>query len=348
MKEKKVSIVVPVYNVEKYLKKCLDSILSQNYKNLEVVVVDDGSTDNCGKICDEYAKKNKNLIVIHKQNGGITSAWLAGLEKVSGEYLTFIDSDDWIEPNSISSMVSKLEDRNADIAIFDYYDAYDKFRIPKKGNLLGINGLKTGEELEKIKKVVVEKANICLPFFKWNKLFKTDLLMKNLNYNVQIDCFDDVIISLASILDAKSIYFGNEKFVNYYQRQNSTTHKLNKKFLTEYLIYLNGLKKLLIAKKVYDEKSFVFEEARTLVFLFEQVFAEKLKDEKDIVEKIKREAPFKEVVSSKYFSELTVFRKTLLKFVNKGKYKSARFLVKIREIIVKTRMKFKRKEKNGK
>ena len=94
-----VSILVPVYNVEKYIRKCLDSSLVQTYPKLEIILIDDGSTDESGKICDEYASKDARIMLIHKHNGGVTSARKAGLKMAKGEYIGFVDPDDWIEPN---------------------------------------------------------------------------------------------------------------------------------------------------------------------------------------------------------------------------------------------------------
>ena len=97
----KVSIIVPVYKVEKYLRKCIDSIINQTLKDIEIILVDDGSPDNCGKICDEYAAKDTRIKVIHKENGGLSSARNAGMEVAEGEYIGFVDSDDWIESDLI-------------------------------------------------------------------------------------------------------------------------------------------------------------------------------------------------------------------------------------------------------
>lgn len=96
MKDDLISVIVPVYNVEKYLHKCINSILNQTYKNLEIILIDDGSTDNSGKICDEYALKDNRIKVIHKENGGLSSARNAGLDICSGDYIGFVDSDDYI------------------------------------------------------------------------------------------------------------------------------------------------------------------------------------------------------------------------------------------------------------
>ncbi|HFI0794571.1 TPA: glycosyltransferase family 2 protein [Streptococcus suis] len=104
IKEELVSVIVPVYNVEKYLVQCIDSIINQTYQNLEIILVNDGSTDNSGKICDEYAKKDSRIKVIHKENGGLSDARNKGLDFMTGEYVTLVDSDDYLEHNCIENL----------------------------------------------------------------------------------------------------------------------------------------------------------------------------------------------------------------------------------------------------
>lgn len=115
----KISVIVPIYKVEPYLRKCLDSICTQTYENLEIILVDDGSPDGCGAICDEYAAKDGRIKVIHKPNGGLSDARNAGLKIMTGAYVTFVDSDDWIEPEHIQSLFSTLDSTGADIAVSD-------------------------------------------------------------------------------------------------------------------------------------------------------------------------------------------------------------------------------------
>lgn len=112
-----ISVIVPVYKVEPYLRKCVDSILAQTYRNLEVILVDDGSPDGCPAICDEYAVKDSRVKVIHKDNGGLSDARNAGMDVASGDYLMFVDSDDWIEENSIEALLSAAQKYDAQITI---------------------------------------------------------------------------------------------------------------------------------------------------------------------------------------------------------------------------------------
>ena len=105
--DKKISIIVPVYNLEKYLPRCLNSVCNQTYKNLEIILVDDGSTDKSSDICDNWAKKDSRIIVIHKKNGGVSSARNAGIKKATGEYIHFVDGDDWLELNCYEKIVER-------------------------------------------------------------------------------------------------------------------------------------------------------------------------------------------------------------------------------------------------
>lgn len=111
-----ISVIIPVYNVEKYLKRCVDSVINQTYKNLEIILVDDGSPDNCGAICDEYAERDNRIKVIHKENGGLSSARNAGIDVASGTYLSFIDSDDYVSEQFIEKLYSMIKEYDADIS----------------------------------------------------------------------------------------------------------------------------------------------------------------------------------------------------------------------------------------
>ena len=110
-----ISVIVPVYNVEQYLERCVDSILAQTAEGLEIILVDDGSTDSSGALCDAYASRHEQIQVCHKKNGGLTSAWKAGLALASGKYTGFVDSDDWIDPDMYERMYAAAEREQADM-----------------------------------------------------------------------------------------------------------------------------------------------------------------------------------------------------------------------------------------
>ena len=117
----KVTIIIPVYNVEKYLNKCVQSVMNQTYSDLEIILVDDGSPDNCPKMCDNLAKSDSRIKVIHKQNGGLSDARNAGIDVATGEYLMFVDSDDYIAPTMVEKLYTALKTANADISICNFF-----------------------------------------------------------------------------------------------------------------------------------------------------------------------------------------------------------------------------------
>ena len=132
----KITVIVPVYNVEHYLDKCLDSVIKQTYKNIEIIVVNDGSTDNSGEICQEYAQKDNRIVYIEKENGGLSDARNAGLDQMTGSYVTFVDSDDWIEQDYVETLYQKITEYQADIAIGNYY-SFDEERSVFLFHILG-------------------------------------------------------------------------------------------------------------------------------------------------------------------------------------------------------------------
>lgn len=129
MRDFLISIIVPVYNVEQYLPRCVDSLINQTYQNLEIILIDDGSPDRCGEICDEYARKDNRIIVAHKPNGGLSDARNKGLDIAKGEYVMFVDSDDWIDRDTCKTVVNLADSNQSNIVIFGVRNVYDSGKI---------------------------------------------------------------------------------------------------------------------------------------------------------------------------------------------------------------------------
>ncbi len=224
----KLSVIVPVYNAEIYLRRCLDSILAQTYRNLEIILVDDGSTDRSGEICDEYVVRDNRIHVIHKKNGGMISARKVGILCAEGEYTTTVDSDDWIEKNAYTEMVRKLNKYHPEMLVFGYKKEYAGFTEEYR------QGLREGFYREK---EFWEEFNRCVretPFFNqpidmilWNKVIKTDQWKK-----YQMICpdvlkknADDDAVIFPCLLNINSIYVGSQCFYHYCVRKNSVLWK---------------------------------------------------------------------------------------------------------------------------
>lgn len=168
MKNDLISIIIPVYKVEKYLEKCIESVLKQTYTNLQIILVDDGSPDNCGKICDEYAKKDSRIEVIHKVNGGLSYARNVGISKAKGRYIGFVDSDDYIKEDMYEILLNLIKEYDADVSICNLYDVIDgKEYIRNKEN-----GIQEYSRLDILKEVLLDKN---IQNYAWNKLYKKEL-----------------------------------------------------------------------------------------------------------------------------------------------------------------------------
>lgn len=173
METNKISVVVPIYNVEKYLPRCIESLLAQTYQNLEIILVDDGATDRSAEICDEYAKKDARIKVIHKENGGLSDARNAGTKAATGTYIGFVDSDDFIVPDMYEKMATALAEQNADIAVCNYLyvDEDGKALAERNGSLPIEDKVLSGKEA--VKKLVGPEYAYWVTA--WNRLYRSEI-----------------------------------------------------------------------------------------------------------------------------------------------------------------------------
>jgi len=223
MKKSLISIVVPVYGVEEYLERCVDSIINQTYKNIEIILVDDESPDNCGKLCDEFAKKDKRIIVIHKKNGGLSDARNAGLEKSSGEYVCFVDSDDFVSELYVEKLLNGAIKNNADICAcnFEYTDLNDKRWIRKEKEN------KVYSRKEAIKDIFTTEQNT--EVMAWNKIYKKSLFTQNDIRFPYGKIHEDNFTTYKLYNKANKIALISDKLYYYVQRDNSIMAVFNEK-----------------------------------------------------------------------------------------------------------------------
>lgn len=197
-----VSIIIPVYNAEKTIRRCVDSVLNQEYKDTELLLVDDGSTDLSGQICDEYARKDSRVCVIHKENTGVSDTRNLALERARGIYLQFLDSDDWISPDATSLMVRAAGESGCDMVISDFYRVVGE-RVSHKGDIEP-GGLLTREEFAGF---MMEKPADFYYGVLWNKLFRRALVEENgLRMDKTISWCEDFMFNLEYIRHTKTIY----------------------------------------------------------------------------------------------------------------------------------------------
>lgn len=209
-----VSVIVPVYNVEEYLSRCVDSILTQTYRNLEVILVDDGAKDSSGSICDAYAREDSRVRVIHKENGGLSSARNAGIDIAKGDYLEFVDSDDWIEPDAVENLLQMALEHQVELVTGGRWDVKARTGEKKLGLCPQKQEIISGEELAS-------------RIFRWDncdssacdKLFHRRLF-REIRFPLGVVC-EDVPVMYRIALDAGRVAMLNKPIYNYFHRSGS-------------------------------------------------------------------------------------------------------------------------------
>lgn len=253
-----ISVVVPVYNVEPYLDRCVKSIVSQTYKNLQIILVDDGSTDKSGEMCDEYSKKDTRIIVIHKKNGGLSDARNVGIEIANGQYITFIDSDDSVENDMIEYLYYLVKNYNCRMSLCTHAIVFnDGDKIKRIGN--GIEEKLTDKEC--IERMCYHKF---IDTSAWAKLYETSIF-KTIKYP-KGKLFEDIGTTYKTFMECKSIACGYKPKYYYYVRSNSivtssfSVRKLDliemtDKMATDVLSVYPELVKPVLCRKVYSRFS---------------------------------------------------------------------------------------------
>ena len=233
--DKLISIIVPVYNTENYIDKCIQSILSQTYKKFELLLIDDGSTDNSGAICDNYAKKDDRVKVVHKVNGGQATARNLALQMILGEYVGFVDADDWIEPDMFESLVNAIDTFNVDIV------SCGRYRVnPISGKRTEVFCNEKPEVIsskEAIKKFLLWDG---IDGASWDKLFRKEVL-RGLSYPIGYIC-EDLPFIYQSLKRAKSICMFGRPLYNYLQTADSTSRSKYSERSKGLYIYPNNIR----------------------------------------------------------------------------------------------------------
>ena len=226
----KISIVVPVYNAEDYLTDSVESLIRQTYKNLEIILVNDGSTDQSGYLCDELAKKDDRIRVIHKENEGVTSTWTKGALASTGEYLCFMDSDDWVDLEMIEDMQSHLIGTKKEIITCDY--VIEKGKRGKQYSWQGLPpGEYTGEQLrEKVRYHILGEENRCITFSRCMKLYTRELVIQNLKFcDRDVRMGDDSLMVIPAVLDSeRSVVLDHKAYYHYRYVETSIVHGYDK------------------------------------------------------------------------------------------------------------------------
>lgn len=252
-----ISIIVAIFNSEKYLKQCIESILRQNFKDFELILVDDGSNDSSLSICNQYAESDKRVKVIHQENSGQVKARKVGLRAAVGEYVFFVDSDDWLQPRALEVVCSEAIKNDADIVTFDAYFRYSNRRMPVHQPIPSGCFDKQG-----LIKFVYPKLIYSGRFFyfgiyaaMWNKIFLRSIVTPNMiNVNEKIKIGEDGVTTFAAFLDAKKVcYLGGQYLYNY---RDNNPFSLTRSYCTDQFenaqLLIGELRKINKTKNVFN------------------------------------------------------------------------------------------------
>lgn len=263
--EPTVSIIVPVYNAEAYLRRCVDSIINQEYRDFELLLADDGSTDTSGRICDEYAARDDRVKVIHKENTGVSDSRNACLDRATGTYLQFLDSDDWITPDATRLLVRAAEEHGCDLVISDFYRVVDE-RVSHKGDI-DEEGILTREEFAE--HMMENPADFYYGVI-WNKLYRRELVEKyHLRMDKKISWCEDFMFNLEYIRHAKVFYALNTPIYYYVKTKGSLVSQsggITKTVKMKLMVfeYYNNF-----YKHVFDEEDYVKNRFQVYRFLID-------------------------------------------------------------------------------
>ena len=253
---KKISVVVPIYNVEKYLERCITSILKQTYRGLQIILVDDGSTDDSGSICDRYMDQDARVFVIHKKNEGLVEARKTGLFYAAGEYVCYVDGDDWIESDFVECLLGEMERTGTDLVVSDYF--VDSICYVQKVKGKQAAGIYEAKDIIPVMLYTGEFYGFGISQFVWAKLYRKAILQ---NVQEQVDnritCGEDVAVVYPYVLHAQRICCMEYAGYHYLQRPDSMTNRYGpnewekNKILLQYL--RNTFKKSVYKQSLYRQ-----------------------------------------------------------------------------------------------
>lgn len=240
-----VSVIVPIYKAEKWLHRCVDSILAQTMEDFELLLIDDGSPDKSGEICDEYAEKDSRVRVFHKENGGVSSARALGVREANGEYSIHVDSDDYIAVNMLEEMVEKVQELDCDVLMCDYYEKREDVIIYNKQQPKSLNS-----------KEILKEMLVCdIDGYLWNKLVRHRLYeVFGLRFYENINVREDLLIWVQLFCKNTKVAYLDKAYYYYVisDNENSLTSKYTKKHYEWYSNFICRLKEFLSADKIYE------------------------------------------------------------------------------------------------
>lgn len=249
-----VSIIVPIYNIEPFVEECIQSIINQSYKNIEIILVNDGSTDKSGNICDKYNHIDSRIKTIHKTNGGLINARKTGLKQATGDYILYIDGDDWVEPNLVQYYIESVTKYNADVIISAHMENLSG-RIEILPNTISPGFYNKEDLISKVYPKMLYNGKFSqfgIFSYVWGKMYRKEILIQNqLNVDENIFIGEDAACLYPTLLDANSLVILDQPFYHYRQRVDSLIKTQKKNEINKIITFYNYL------KEIFNKKNYL-------------------------------------------------------------------------------------------
>lgn len=292
-----ISVIIPVYNVQNYIKKCLESIINQTYKNLEIIIVNDGSTDNSLKICEEYAQKDNRIRIFNKENGGVSSARNFGLKNANGKYIGFIDSDDVVNLNMYEVLHNAMTNSNVDLCVCNQHAN----KIVSQRDLISalINEEKGAINTQSVRGVV---------FY----LYKRNIINKNnIHFNTEIKIGEDMLFNINYLLFVENIQLVEQKLYSYEVRSGSAMTSYNSNYFLNYIILQNNIVSLL-NNSLIDSKKLEIMFVKHFITCISNEFKQDNPQKKQIKNTLKKFLNSKEIIEIRDSLNIGLYEKKFM------------------------------------
>lgn len=307
--EELISVIVPIYNAEKYLEQCIKSIVNQTYKNIEIILVDDGSIDESHKICDEYKEKDSRIIVVHKKNGGVSSARNTGLNLAKGDWIAFIDADDWVEKEYLEELICNAKEKNVNISMCGYNRISNNGNKEKKSN--------NKKEIVDSKEYLIRALNPQTGYgFVPLKIINKKII-KNIKFNQNLTVGEDALFNMEIAPNINKAFYCNKALYNYRNNSESVVKKFDHNYAKKYLKSMQECKKY-IFEEYKDENirqnyyNFVAFHVMLVAVNFCYHPNNKIKNKTKLLKEICSYQDFKEGIEKSNYSNISLTRKITL------------------------------------
>lgn len=332
----KISVIVPVYNKESYLKECIESILQQRYQKMELILVDDGSTDGSGAICDSYGQSDKRIVVIHQKNAGPTAACVAGMHAATGEYYMFVDSDDYVEPKMLTEMAARLKGVRGEVVCCNHI--LERQKKTEAVYSAVAPGVYTGEKLDKeIKAKLIGQEQKVFPMSRCMKLCERSIFEGNEKYyDYDIRFGDDSHLMYPAMLSCTRVVIMEEAlFYHYRYVEGSIIHRYDDRIYESVEKLMASLKKAAEDKKAPDaEQTIAREHCYMLLYVLKNELRNPSRKYKKKIREIFCDPKIRELIQSTPLSIRERFRALLylgMQYPDSGLISILRFMLKVHD-----------------